>query len=358
MSRTCLFVLGMHRSGTSAMAGALSFLGMGFDSDLVEAVPNDNPKGYWEPVDVVNINNDIFTAFNMHYMDFGALPNGWMQDKAIVPIRQRINDWFKRSFLEASCIVVKDPRLCRTLPLWLEVLEQQQIKAKCIHVFRHPMEVVNSLRVRDNDFSVVDGLLVWLAHVFDSFLYSPPKNSVVISYGALMRDPVLVLEAVAQSLEIEWPVHPDTVAESLKAFLEPSLTHQHFKGNIPYPPLNSLVKSVFDCLVNYDLKSSDEDFYFHLERYQIQFQELRCLFESVLGRYLCKLEAEQVNAKEQIAYRDALVSDMKEQLEAEKVNAKEQIAYRDALVADLEKLLGSRKDLVKLFFRPLKKGDS
>jgi len=51
------------------------------------------------------------------------------------------------------------------------------------------------------------------------------------------------------------------------------------------------------------------------------------------------------------------------QLEAEKVNAEEQVAYRDALLVELngqleakDELLGSRKELLKLLFQPLKKG--
>jgi len=220
VSKTCLFVLGMHRSGTSAMAGVLSFLGMGFDSNLVEAVPNDNPKGYWEPVEVVEINNDIFTALKMHYMDFSSFPNGWMDHEAMDPIRHRINNWFKQSFLDESLIAVKDPRLCRTLPLWVEVLEQQQGKAKYIHVFRHPMEVVGSLLARDDTFSIVEGLLVWLGHVLDSFACSSSKHSAIVSYGALMDDPILTLGTVGANLKLEWPLNPETVAGSLETFLE------------------------------------------------------------------------------------------------------------------------------------------
>jgi len=287
-----IFVLGMHRSGTSAMAGALSFLGIGIDSNLVEAVENDNPKGYWEPVDVVEINNDIFTAFDMHYMDFRSFPNGWINNEAMDPIRHRINSWFKQSFSDQSLIVVKDPRLCRTLPLWLEVLEQQQGQAKYIHIFRHPLEVVNSLCARDNTFPVVEGLLTWLAHVLDSFACSSSRHSAIVSYGALMNDPVLALETSGENLSLKWPMNPVTVAESLEAFLEPSLMHQHFKGPIPCPPLNRLVQSVFNCLASYDLKSPDKDFYSCIDGYQIQLQEFSDLFENSRKNHAEKLESE------------------------------------------------------------------
>ena len=73
----------MHRSGTSALSGSLSVLGVHQGANLVEAVEGDNPKGYWEPREVVSINNDIFDAFNMHYMDYASFPDDWLNDDAI-----------------------------------------------------------------------------------------------------------------------------------------------------------------------------------------------------------------------------------------------------------------------------------
>ena len=40
-------ILGMHRSGTSMLAGALQQLGLELGSPLLAATP-DNPHGYWE----------------------------------------------------------------------------------------------------------------------------------------------------------------------------------------------------------------------------------------------------------------------------------------------------------------------
>jgi len=300
------------------MAGSLSFLGMGLDSNLVEAVPSDNPKGYWEPVQVVKINDDIFSVFNMHYMDFSSFPNGWMNHEAMVPIRHRIKTWFKQSFSDESLIVVKDPRLCRTLLLWVDVLEQLQVEIKYIHVFRHPMEVVGSLCSRDSSFPVVKGLCVWLAHVLGSFR-SPAGNHVIVSYDALMADPIATLNRSGEELNLEWPVALEVAAEHLRSFLEPALVHQYFQGDIPYPPLNKLVQSVFDCLNSYDLQSLNNDFYTSIENYQAVFQEFESLFEPMLREYKDKHEQEKKNTQEQVAYRDTLLVELNGQLEAEKV---------------------------------------
>ena len=45
--KQCIFILGMPRSGTSALGGALNIMGLEFDSYMMEA-DDDNPKGYFE----------------------------------------------------------------------------------------------------------------------------------------------------------------------------------------------------------------------------------------------------------------------------------------------------------------------
>ena len=59
---TGVVILGMHRSGTSAVAGFLAKAGFfaGEDADLLEAA-EDNPKGFFERADV-NALNDNFLA--------------------------------------------------------------------------------------------------------------------------------------------------------------------------------------------------------------------------------------------------------------------------------------------------------
>ena len=45
-----LLVLGMHRSGTSALAGTFSQLGLRLGDELMPATADANPKGYFEHV--------------------------------------------------------------------------------------------------------------------------------------------------------------------------------------------------------------------------------------------------------------------------------------------------------------------
>ena len=58
---TALVVLGMHRSGTSALTGMLHRLGVALGEHLMPAT-NDNPRGYWEHADIVKVHERLMAA--------------------------------------------------------------------------------------------------------------------------------------------------------------------------------------------------------------------------------------------------------------------------------------------------------
>lgn len=53
-----LFVLGMHRSGTSAVTRVCALLGAQLPETLMGATES-NPRGHWESDSIVNFNNQI-----------------------------------------------------------------------------------------------------------------------------------------------------------------------------------------------------------------------------------------------------------------------------------------------------------
>ena len=73
-----VIVLGMHRSGTSAVAGALGVLGVNLGERLVQAQA-DNPKGYWEHADAVQLHERLLAALGSAWEDPRELPVDWTQ---------------------------------------------------------------------------------------------------------------------------------------------------------------------------------------------------------------------------------------------------------------------------------------
>ena len=68
-----IVVLGMHRSGTSAVTQLIHQMGAYFGRIEYEMPPSgENPKGFWERTDVMEINNDIFKEMSPHISWFSV----------------------------------------------------------------------------------------------------------------------------------------------------------------------------------------------------------------------------------------------------------------------------------------------
>ena len=70
-----IIVLGMHRSGTSALTGVLSYLGADPGPSLIPGIEGINPKGFWEHSEIVKVHNNLLTALGSSWDDERALPN-------------------------------------------------------------------------------------------------------------------------------------------------------------------------------------------------------------------------------------------------------------------------------------------
>ena len=144
--RKVVVILGMHRSGTSALAGALAQMGVDFGKHLISP-SRDNPKGYFEHPEIVALHDALLRALGSRWDDYLPLPSGWTETEVtsgkFAPPLVAI---LKRDFGEASLFGVKDPRLCRLMPLWFPIFETLPAEPHFVLTIRHPWEVAESLR--------------------------------------------------------------------------------------------------------------------------------------------------------------------------------------------------------------------
>lgn len=222
MSRsTAILVAGMHRSGTSATAGALQLSGVALGGSLL-AAGADNPKGYFEHERAVKINERLLVQLGSRWDDVRELPAGWRDSAPAREALAGIDALILEEFAGAPLWALKDPRLCRLMPLWLEALRKRDVQPVVLFVARDPAEVAASLRAR-NGWSAGVGELLWLRHVLDAEAATRGLPRTAIAYDALLADPGGSLSAAMERVGVALPAKP---AGALQGFVEAGDRHQ------------------------------------------------------------------------------------------------------------------------------------
>ena len=149
INNTIILILGMHRSGTSCLAGSLQQRGLYLGEVIEKSL--FNYKGNRENISIRNLNDSIL-EFSKGSWDSPPDKIIWNDNHKFH--RQSIIDNFV--YKRISLWGFKDPRTIITLPFWLEVLREPKLIAS----FRHPTEVAKSLSKR-NSFNFTKSLNLW-----------------------------------------------------------------------------------------------------------------------------------------------------------------------------------------------------
>jgi hypothetical protein len=198
-----LLVLGMHRSGTSATAGALAAAGFHMGSRLIEGA-EDNPQGYFEHAGVVAVHEALLDALDRAWDDVRALPADWEQGEAAREARGRLQALLAEDLSPRAPWAMKDPRLCRLLPLWAPLLSAGPTAAAALLVLRHPDEVAASLARRDRMPAEV-AYLLWLRHVLEAEAGTRPWPRACVDYEAMLADARKTLSQALETCGVQAP---------------------------------------------------------------------------------------------------------------------------------------------------------
>lgn len=182
-----ILVLGMHRSGTSAVGGMLSRAGFDAPSDLMEANAV-NPRGYWESQGLFRLHEALLARLGSAWDQPERLPPGWQDSEATRAWRQETLRHLEIIFAGSTAPVVKDPRLCLLLPGWMPWLESGLLRVEMVLTLRHPLEVASSLAKAQN-LPIQEGLRLWLEHVLAAERISRGWPRVMVRFDALIQQP-------------------------------------------------------------------------------------------------------------------------------------------------------------------------
>jgi hypothetical protein len=232
---TSIVILGMHRSGTSAITRALNLLG-------AEIGPTADLGRYWESQRLRVPLDAVLAVFDGAWDAPGVMPDGWEQDPAVRAIEPQARAALA-AYGDPAVMVWKDPRACLELPFWRPLLGDDPI-AVLIH--RHPEEVWGSLDTR-NGFGPGLSFALWERYNADALRGTAGLRTVVLDYADLVERPIEVTTALVATLAgwgVELPNDPATTDMELRA----DERHHRAPPTFDHPNATASQRALFDAL--------------------------------------------------------------------------------------------------------------
>lgn len=227
-SSRAIVVIGMHRSGTSAVARGLQALGVYLGNDFLDAQP-ENPTGYWEDRRIVELNERVLKALSLNWDSVRPIERSEFGGWRMWRLRREATSDLRRRFASHTLWGFKDPRTIRLLPFWDRVLKDAGAEDRYLVVIRNPTSIAASLHARQRmDLETAQRL--WLVHMVPFLSSLQGKPLVVVDYDLLMRNPRAQLERIAQRLNL--PTGDSAQIDRFAAdFLDENLRHTIFSPN-------------------------------------------------------------------------------------------------------------------------------
>ena len=222
-SSDVVIVLGMHRSGTSAVAGTLVKLGGGPPKHLMVANPG-NARGYFESVAFMHFHDELLASAGSRWHDWRLFNPGWYRSPVAAEYRRRAKELFEAEFRGAALPVIKDPRICRFAPFWLGVLREMQKTPRIVIPIRSPLEVAQSLE-KQQGVPLKEGLLLWLRHNLDAEVQSRAAARSIFTFDEFQSDWRGVCDRISTDTNLFWPRLSDRTSREIDSFLTKDLVH-------------------------------------------------------------------------------------------------------------------------------------
>ncbi|ETA71982.1 MULTISPECIES: sulfotransferase family protein [Mesorhizobium] len=348
-TRHAILILGMHRSGTSALGGVINALGAaGPKTPLPSHAAN--PRGFFESAPLALAHDELLASVGSSWLDWRQLNPQRINSEATEPYRQKIKQLLIDEFGDEPLIVIKDPRTCRFVPFMLSILNEMNVSPVALLPIRNPLEVAYSLHRRDK-MALPKSLLLWLRHVLEAEYHSRHMPRYILSYEGFLVDWRKHMDRAAEKTGVVWPAHPDRSDVKVEQFLTTDLYHERStpEDMRHHPEVASLVRETYQILST--IAAGDED-----NGLLDQLDIMRTRFDDACETFSAAMATEElavVQLRGELSTRSTETERTRQEnsklasfLEQQSLEVRGLAAERDALVGTRGTLIAERDALV------------
>ena len=232
------------------MTRVINLLGARLSNGLMPALTDNNEAGFWESSAVYRLNEDLLESAGSRWDDWRRFNTDWFRSPVVGEFEARALEVLNEDLGQATFFALKDPRICRLVPFWKNVLHAFGAQVKCVLPIRQPLEVAASLQSRDG-FSLPKSTMLWLRHVLDAEAATRELPRAFVTYDELLGDWRASARKLSDSLEIAWPRFSARSEVEIDRFLE----NRHRHHRVPeeqlaeHPELADWVHATYGALL-------------------------------------------------------------------------------------------------------------
>lgn len=246
MTRKCILVTGMHRSGTSALAGALHLVRVDIGTSIIP--PNyDNERGFFENKTIHTLNEELLEILQITWDAPVLLTKKWWQQPTIIQFKSKAKKIIQTEFGGQSVFVIKDPRLCYLFPFWEEVLTTMDIEIFCAITVRNAKNVAASLEKR-NKFSAIKSHLLYISYLFSIEKYTRTYPRIFVNYDTFLQHYPTILNSIGTVAAIDLSLSKIKAQELAEFLTPPASTPNETKLKNPFLPYQTETYQTFQGL--------------------------------------------------------------------------------------------------------------
>jgi hypothetical protein len=240
-----LFVLGLGRSGTSALTRVLSLCGATLPAGLVGATA-DNPRGCWEPRAAVVLNEAILRRHGSSGYDLTLRlqAEGAFDTEEKAACIAKIKAFFT-TLPAAPLVVIKEPKITALSGMWFEAARLAGFDVAAVIAVRHPQEATASLAGHYIGASPELASAWWLKYTLLAERDTRGLPRVVVDYANLLDDWRREIKRISAALSIDLNTRDEGAIEE---FLTTDLRRQRHGGPVQEPFGGDWISVVYEAL--------------------------------------------------------------------------------------------------------------